>query len=98
MDPRDLAFYDEVFAIEMEVLADAAAAEPQPGRVTFPPSPDERRRMRYRYLETLRMVRDKQKAERQLQHKFGAAWTLVLEYLGGYFLGLKRQPSIAGRI
>ena len=94
MDPRDREFYDDCFAIEMEVLADAAAAD----GVTFPPSLDERRRMRYRYIETLRMFRDTQKAERQLQHKFGAAWTLVLEYLGGYFLGLKRQPSIAGRI
>ena len=98
MDPRDRAFYDEIFAIEMEVLADEAAAEPQPGGVTFPPSPDERRRMRYRYIETARMFRDTRKAERQLQHKLGAAWTLVLDYLGGYFLGLKVQPSIAERL
>ena len=90
MDPRDRVFMDEVFAIEMEALADAAAAEPGRG-VTFPPSRDGQRRMRYRYFETVRMWRDTEKVETQLQHKFGAAWPLVLEYLGCYFLALKRQ-------
>ena len=94
MDPRDREFYDDCFAIEMEVLADAAAADGG----TFPPSLDERRRMRCRYIETARTFRDIRKAERQLQHKLGAAWTLVLDYLGGYFLGLKVQPSIAERL
>ncbi len=91
MDPRDRAFYDEIFAIEMEALADCAAAAPD--RFTFPPSRDEQRKMRYRFVLVHRMWRDTEKVEKQLRHKFGPAWTLVLEYLGGYFMALKGSLS-----
>ena len=92
MDPADRAFYDELFAIEMEALEEAVAAEPEPARGTFPPSLEERRMMRYRYIKEGRIIRDKQKLERQIRDKFGSTWTVVLAYLGGIFLGLKRQP------
>ena len=86
MDPADRTFYDELFAIEMQALEDAVAAEPEPVRGTFPPSLEERRRMRYRYIKVGRMFRDTKKVERQLRDKLGSTWTLVLEYLGGYLL------------
>ena len=92
MDPADRAFYDELFAIEMEALEDTAAAEH--GRCTFPPSLEERRMMRYRYIKEGRIIRDKQKLERQFRDKFGSTWTVVLAYLGGIFLGLERKPLV----
>ena len=61
MDPADRTFYDELFAIEMQALEDAVAAEPEPGRGTFPPSLEERRRMRYQYIKVGRMFRDTKK-------------------------------------
>ena len=94
MDPADRTFYDELFAIEMQALEDAVAAEPEPVRGTFPPSLEERRMMRYRYIQEGRIIRDKQKLERQFRDKFGSTWTVVLAYLGGIFLGLERKPLV----
>ena len=83
----------QLFQIEMNVLRDAAAK--QPDRFNYPPSCDEQRRMRYHYVQGVRMWRDVHKLERQLQHKFAYAWTVVLEYLGGYFKLLRKLNWLA---
>ena len=93
MDPAARTFYDELFAIEMEALEDTAAAEP--GRCTFPPSLEERRRMRYQYIKVGRMFRDTKKMERQLRDKLRSTWTLVLEYLGGFLLYSLKEKEMA---
>ena len=87
MDPRDRTFYDTCFDIEMEALADCAAANPD--SLTFPPPPDQRRKMRYQLILTHRLLREFKKVEAQLENKFGPTWALVLEYLGGFRMGLK---------
>ena len=92
MAPADRAFYDELFAIEMEALEDTAAAEP--GRCTFPPSLEERRMMRYRYIKVGRMFRDNEKLERQLRDKFGSTWTLVHRLRSDAPLGWRKPPLI----
>ena len=83
----------ELFEIEMDALRDHAAN--QPARFIFPPSREEQRRMRYHYTQGIRMVRDVEKLETQLQHKFGQTWTLVHEYLGGYFPFLRKLNWVA---
>ena len=82
-----------LFEIEMDALRDQAAN--QPARFTFPPSREEQRRMRYHYTQAIRMVRDVEKLETQLQQKFAPTWTLVHEYLGGYFPYLRKLNWVA---
>ena len=83
----------QLFEIEMDAPRDEAAN--QPARFIYPPSCDEQRRMRYHYVQGVRMWRDVQKLERQLQHKFAQTWTAVLEYLGGYFKLLQKLNWVA---
>ena len=75
--------YRHLFEIEMDALRAEAAC--QPARFTFPPSREEQQRMRFHYVQGVRMWRDVDKLEAQLQRKFAHPWTLVLEYLGAFF-------------